>query len=127
MTVVLDSWAVLALLEGHSPAAGTVEALLSRERPVMSWINLGEVSYVIERRHGAVAAADTLRDVLAVVDAELPTTARVLAAASLKAGHPLSYADAFAAATAMAHSGEVWTGDSELLVSGAGWQWRDLR
>jgi predicted nucleic acid-binding protein len=45
----------------------------------------------------------------------------------LKANHHLSYADAFAAATAIAHDAELWTGDPELLLGGAPWQWRDLR
>jgi len=34
---------------------------------------------------------------------------------------------AFAAATAIAHDAELWTGDPELLVSDAPWRWRDLR
>jgi PIN domain nuclease of toxin-antitoxin system len=47
VTECLDSWAVLAWLEGEEPAASRVqEALVSR--PVMSWINVGEVAYVVE-------------------------------------------------------------------------------
>jgi len=50
MTVVLDSWAVLALLEAREPAATRVDQLLRTERPaerpVMSWINLGEVGFL---------------------------------------------------------------------------------
>jgi predicted nucleic acid-binding protein len=93
----------------------------------MSWINLGEVAYVVQRAAGADEAATTVRDLRRVVDAELPTAEVVLRAASIKAEHPLAYADAFAAATAMAHDAVLWTGDPELLVDDAPWRWRDLR
>jgi hypothetical protein len=39
----------------------------------------------------------------------------------------MAYADAFAAATAVAHDAVLWTGVPELLVTNATWQWRDLR
>jgi glutathione S-transferase len=35
--------------------------------------------------------------------------------------------DAFAAATAVARRAVLWTGNPELLVDAAAWQWRDLR
>ena len=127
MTVVLDSWAILRYLEGEGTAASTVAEQLAAERPVVSWINLGEVFYVVRRLHGGEAAGDAVRDLRTVLAAELPTVARVLAAALIKAEHPLAYADAFAAATAAAHDATLWTGDPELLVDGAPWSWRDLR
>jgi hypothetical protein len=37
------------------------------------------------------------------------------------------FADAFGAALAVAERATLWTGDPELLVAGAAWQWRDLR
>src|SRR5215212_6977414 len=52
LTVCLDSWAVLAWLDGDEPAARVVQRELGKERPVMSWLNLGEVAYQVERRHG---------------------------------------------------------------------------
>ena len=39
----------------------------------------------------------------------------------------MAYADAFAAATAIAHDATLWTGDPELLVADSAWLWRDLR
>jgi len=42
LTDCLDSWAILRWLEGEEPAAARVEASLEN-RPVMSWINPGEV------------------------------------------------------------------------------------
>lgn len=127
MTVVLDSWAVLRFLEDSDPAAGAVSELLDRQRPVMSWINLGEIHYILRRLHGEDAAAETLRDIRDVVDARLPDERLVIDAARIKADHPMAYADAFAAALAMACDATVWTGDPELLVHGAPWSWRDLR
>lgn len=127
MTVVLDSWAVLRYLEGTEPAAMLVAELLDGERPLMSWINLGEVHYVLRRRVGEDEAAETVRDLRQVIDVRLPDERLVLEAARLKADHPMAYADAFGAALAMAHQATLWTGDPELLVDGSPWRWRDLR
>jgi predicted nucleic acid-binding protein len=127
VSVVLDSWAVLRFLEGVEPAASAVNDLLEAERPLMSWINLGEVFYVIRRVHGEGAATVTVRDVREVVDCVLPDAEDVLRAGRIKSEHPLAYADAFAAAAAVAHGSELWTGDPELLVDASQWRWRDLR
>lgn len=126
MTVVLDSWAVLCLLQGEGDSADRVEAVLA-ERPVMSWINLGEVLYILLRRRGADEAAEAVRDLRAGLTVELPTEPIIRQAAALKAVHPMSYADAFAAATAIAHDAVLWTGDPELLVADAPWLSLDLR
>ena len=127
MTIVLDSWAVLRYLEDSNPAAATVSDLLDREKPVMSWINLGEVHYVLRRLHGEDAAAETVRDLRDVIDARLPDERLVLDAARIKADHPMAYADAFAAALTVATDATLWTGDPELLVDGSSWRWSDLR
>lgn len=127
MNVVLDSWAVLRLLEDHEPAASRVQAALADQRPIMSWINLGEVYYVIRRDRGEEEAQDVVRDLRPGLRLDLPSEARVLQAARLKADHPLAYADAFAAATAIAHDAILLTGDPELLVATAAWRCEDLR
>lgn len=127
MTVVLDSWAVLRYLEDTGDAAAQVADLLERGRPLMSWINLGEVHYVLRRLHGEDDAIETVRDLRTVVDARLPDERLVLDAARIKADRPLSYADAFAAALAVAQEAVLWTGDPELLVEGAPWEWKDLK
>lgn len=127
MTAVLDSWAVLRYLEDSGSAADDVAALLTLERPMISWINLGEVFYVIRRSSGEDAASATVRDLRDVVVAELPDEQRVLQAGRIKSDYSLAYADAFAAATAQAHDAELWTGDPELLVADSPWAWRDLR
>ena len=127
MTVVLDSWAILRYLEDAEPAASEVATLLDHERPLVSWINLGEVFYVVRRLHGDNAASEVVRDLRGVTLPELPGEARVIEAARIKSTNALAYADAFAAATAVAHDAVLWTGDPELLVEQAPWQWRDLR
>ena len=127
MTVVLDSWAVLRYLENTEPAATLVADLLDGERPLMSWINLGEVHYILRRAHGEDDATETVRDLRDVIDARLPDERLVLDAARLKADHPMAYADAFGAALAVAEDATLWTGDPELLVTGSRWHWRDLR
>lgn len=127
MTVVLDSWAVLRYLEGSEPAADVVGELLDGERPLMSWINLGEVHYILRRLHGEDAAMETIRDLRDVIDARLPDEGVVLQAARIKAGNPMSFADAFGAALAVTEDADLWTGDPELLRRDATWGWRDLR
>jgi predicted nucleic acid-binding protein len=128
VTVVLDSWAVLRLLEGTEPAASRVQAELERDaRPVMSWINLGEVFYVVRRLHGREAAESVVRDLRPQLDLDLPDAARVLEAAAIKADHALAYAVAFAAATALACQASLLTGDPELLLPSAPWAHEDLR
>ncbi len=127
MTVVLDSWAVLRFLEDTEPAASLVDGLLHAARPLMSWINLGEVHYVIRRTRGETVAGETTRDLREALDVRLPDERLVLHAAHLKADHPMAYADAFAAALAITESATLWTGDPELLIPSAPWMWRDLR
>ena len=127
MTVVLDSWAIIRYLDDDHPAADAVADVLESDRPIVSWINLGEVFYVVRRAAGEEAATTTLRDLRSVVTADLPTDGRIIDAARIKADHPMAYADAFAAATAIAHDAVLWTGDPELLIAHASWQWRDLR
>ena len=127
MTVVLDSWAVLRYLEDAHPAAEAVADLLEHEKPLISWINLGEVHYVLRRLQGEDAATETVRDLRDVIDARLPDERLVLDAARIKADHPMAYADAFAAALTVASDATLWTGDPELTVDNAAWHWRDLR
>jgi predicted nucleic acid-binding protein len=127
LTVVLDSWAVLRYLEDAEPVADAIGDLLSREKPLMSWVNLGEVHSVLWRLQGDDAATETVRDLRGVIDARLPDEGLVINAARIKADYPMAYTDAFAAALATSADAELWTGDPELLVDRAPWRWRDLR
>ena len=127
MTVCLDSWAVLAWLDGDEPAATAVQEAFEAGRPWMSWLNIGEVAYLLERRHGAGEAALVVGRLRAAVALDDVTPDRVLAAASIKAAHPIAFADCFAAATAAARDVVLLTGDPELLDRDVGCPTRDLR
>ncbi len=110
----LDSWAILAWLDGEEPALARVEALLP-SRPVVSWVNLVEVYYRVERDHGRAAADDTLASLRAELAPDLPGTARMVDAARLKARAPIALGDCFAIVTAAAHGLTLLTGDPEIL------------
>lgn len=127
MTICLDSWAVLAWLDGDEPAARIVQRELEKERPVMSWLNLGEVAYQVERRHGVEEATEVVRRLRSALLLDEVTPERVLAAARLKAAHPIAFADCLAAATAAARGATLLTGDPELLDRKLGCRTRDLR
>jgi predicted nucleic acid-binding protein len=127
VSVCLDSWAVLAWLDGDEPAARIVQEALETERPWMSWLNLGEVAYQLERRHGADEAALVVGRLRASVALDEVTPARILAAAQIKAVQPIAFADCFAAATALARGATLLTGNPELLDRDIGCGLRDLR
>ncbi len=93
---VLDSFALMALLEDESGASCVQELLeraARRERELfMSVLNLGEVLYTVESRHGLEAP----QQVLATVD---------------QAG--VGNADCFVGALAQHLGGTIVTGDSD--------------
>jgi predicted nucleic acid-binding protein len=122
----LDSWAVLRWLEGAEPAASRVEAILP-SRPVMSWLNVGEVFYITARAADERAARDVVGDLRAILALDQLSPDRVLEAASIKAAHPMAFGDAFAVATAVAHDAVLLTGDPEILDSHGEWTVEDLR
>ena len=126
MTDCLDSWAVLRWLGGDEPAAERVAAVLP-VRPLMSWINLGEVVCIVERRAGTRQAAQVVRALRRQLTLDLPSQTRVLEAARIKARHRVTYADAFAVATAIAHEAVLLTGDPEILDGDPNWSTIDLR
>lgn len=94
----------------------------------MSWINLGEVFYVVHRAAGLDRARAVINDLRHRLHLDLPTETRVLEAATIKARHALAYADAFAIATAVAHRASLLTGDPEIIDDGdPTWPVVDLR
>jgi uncharacterized protein len=119
--LVLDAWAILALLQKEEPAASRVLQLL-QESDVrkynlnISIINLGEVYYRIGRIKGRKEADDTLKSLYQLPVTVLPATDQiVLEAAALKMELAISYADAFAAAEAQRLKATLVTGDPELV------------
>lgn len=114
MSVCLDSWAVLAWLDGEEPALSRIEGLLG-DRPMVSWVNVVEVYYSVERDHGRVAADDTLGALRSALSLDLPGTARMIEVARLKARAPIALGDCFAVTTAAAHDLALLTGDPEIV------------
>jgi len=120
-TYVLDSFALLALLGGE-PGGDEVARLLREAQEgeahlLMTWVNLGEVAYIVERRWGE----RKLHQVLATLEATplevMPVgQGLTLMAAHIKAEHPLAYADAFAAALTEQADATLVTGDPEFRL-----------
>ena len=117
-TYVLDAFAFMAYFE-NEPDAERVEQILQevrdgKARAFISIINLGEVVYNTERKHGLNKAQDTLALIQEMPVEVLPADDQtVLAAAHIKANHPISYADAFVIVAAQKLDGIVMTGDPE--------------
>ncbi len=114
MVAVLDAWAVLALLQAE-PAGPRVRDAVADGGAVVSWISLGEVHYVMTRERSAADADSGLRQILPSVRAEAPDPEIIIAAARIKAGGGLSYADCFVIATAQRYGAPLLTGDPEII------------
>jgi uncharacterized protein with PIN domain len=114
VSVCLDSWAILAWLDGEEPALSRINGLIA-DRPLASWMNLVEVYYRVERDQGRGAADETLGDLRAALSLDLPGTARMIEVARLKARAPVALGDCFAMATAAAHGLVLLTGDPEIV------------
>jgi uncharacterized protein with PIN domain len=126
LTVCLDSWAVLAWLDGEQPAHERIEQLIGG-RPLMSWVNAVEVYYRIERDHGRQEADDVLRGLRRAFELDLPGTALMIETARLKASTPVALGDCFAIATACARNLTLLTGDPEILDRNVPCSVEDLR
>ena len=118
---VLDAYALMAFLRDE-PGGGRVHDLLAAAAKGdcvlrVTCVNWGEVLYQVERRWGeaqlnrVIAHLDALPIQWVPVDHTLAT-----AAAHVKAGARLSYADAFAVALAQATSATIVTGDPEFTA-----------
>lgn len=115
MKACLDSWAVLAWLDGDEPAAGIVAEVLKRERPAMSWMNLVEVQYRTARDHGREEADQVLAELRPQITEDLPGISAMRAVAGLKADNPIALADCFAIALAAEEGAVLLTGDPEII------------
>lgn len=111
----LDSWAVLALLDGEEPAAAAVARAIERERPAISWVNLVEVHYRTARDHGRQEADQVLAELRPRLSEDLPGISAMRAVANLKAVHPIALADCFAIALAAEKDAVLLTGDPEII------------
>jgi ribonuclease VapC len=119
----MDAWALIAWLLDQN-AASAVESLIQKAdtgklQLLMSWMNVGEVFYIISKRHGRERAADFLTRLPSLpIRLVLPDESGILAAAKVKASHAVSYCDAFAIALAQTSKASVITGDDEIRKGG---------
>jgi predicted nucleic acid-binding protein len=80
----------------------------------MNQINLGEVYYKSIRAVGIDRARDFLENFLRLpINIILPESELIWKACEIKAEHPISYADCFAAVTAIKFNAAILTGDPE--------------
>ncbi len=103
-TFVLDTSALLCLKE-NEPGASEVETILreqgKKETVFISFMSVMELAYILEQEQGETAAHRGILQLkqlpIHIVESDEPLG---LAAARIKAGHKLSVADAWIAATA---------------------------
>lgn len=119
---------MIAWLKSESPAADQVDALLASGRPVISWINVAEVRYHVERALGDRQATQVVNKLRTLLDCELPTERRIIESSRIKAAHPIALADCFAISTAADNDAILYTGDPEILaINDLPCEVRDLR
>ena len=119
---VLDSFALLAYFQAEpgGPIVRDLAEAANDEKTTltMSLINVGELYDIACRRRGAKQAEEMLNDLRRLpITFYAVTEGRIMAAARLKAAHPLSYADAFAIALAQELNAPIVTGDPEFQAA----------
>lgn len=115
---VLDSFALLAHLEGENRGEKVTEILKRAHSGkvilYLSVINLGEVYYITMKERGNEKAEEAIMLIgqlpIKIVDADKDLT---IEAAKLKAKYPVAYADCFASALAIKKNIRLITGDPE--------------
>ncbi|MFO7461392.1 MAG: type II toxin-antitoxin system VapC family toxin [Desulfatiglandales bacterium] len=116
--VVFDAHAILRWTQ-KEPGYQKVKSLLVACREgsasgYMNRINLGEVHYKTIRVLGLDGAKDFMENFVRLpITIILPDDALIWKASELKAQYAISFADCFAAATALIHNASVLTGDPE--------------
>ncbi len=126
MTVVLDSYALIALVQGEAGSITVRDAIEAGDARV-SWINLGEVYYVLARRVGGDLAHQIVLDAQQDCRVEPPDGKLVLDAARIKTRGRIAYADCFAVAMARREGLPLLTGDPEIVALGDEVEIVDLR
>lgn len=115
----LDSYAIIAYLKKEE-GSEQVRNLLHRARKgnvvlYLHEINLGEVQYMIQRERGEQESEKLIAWLKACPINLVGLEGNILSqAAKIKGAHPVSYADAFAVATAIRKNSPLLTGDPEM-------------
>ena len=116
--IVLDSWAIIAYLEGEQAAEKVADHIAdAHENKIplfMSVVNAGEVWYIIARETSVGDADRSITELrhlgIDFVDADWPLAHE---AGGFKSKHKMSFADCFAAALAKQKKALLLTGDRE--------------
>ena len=116
--IVLDSWAVIAYLEGEPAAEKVADHIAdAHENDIpmfISVVNAGEVWYIIARETSIADADRSITEMrhlgVMFVDVGWPLAHQ---AGSFKSKHKMSFADCFAAALAKEKKALLLTGDAE--------------
>ena len=120
---VLDACALLRVAQAEQGMDAVVERLRAAQRGecrlLLHQVNLGEVVYRIGKVHGW-AVAERKRGEIGLLPIEVVKFSDALFwdVVRLKAAYPISYADAFAAALAIAHGATLLTADPEFEALG---------
>ena len=120
---VVDSWAMVAWIHDE-PAAPAVEAFLQAADAgtvelCMSWINVAETFYILAKRISPTIAEEFINRLPSLpIRTVLPDEEGIMAAARVKAVHPVAFGDSFAIALAQAEQASVITGDGEIRRCG---------
>jgi ribonuclease VapC len=115
---VLDSFALIAFL-GKESGFEKIRALLHDAQAsnlplLMNEINIGEVYYISAKQRSLEKAEEFLHRLETLPIRRVSNSfADILEAARIKAQYPISYADAFAVATAQREQATIVTGDPE--------------
>jgi predicted nucleic acid-binding protein len=117
-SIVLDSWAVIAYLEGEPAAKRVADHITDAHEEniplFMSVINAGEVWYIIAREASVSDADRSITELrhlgIEFVDADWTAAHE---AGGFKSKYKMSFADCFAAALTKQKKALLLTGDSE--------------
>lgn len=122
---VLDSWILVGWMKEEPAAAERMEQLwrmaaAEQIRLALNVVNLGEVFYLTAKTR-SLEAAEWAAVQLESMPLEIrpASNSLVLQAARLKSCHSISYADAFAVATAIREQAPLVTGDPEIQALAA--------
>jgi predicted nucleic acid-binding protein len=125
---VLDSFTLLAYLNREAAVEKVRNLLAEAQRArkaeegiqsgpsiLMNEINVGETYYILSRTRGAEKADYFLETILPGLPISVVSNGfeDIIAAARIKAEHPLSFADCFAVMTAQHNKATIITGDPE--------------
>ena len=114
--LLFDSFALLRFFQKETGGAKVKDLLkeaIARQTPcLINAINLGEIIYITQRRLGEQKKLEVFIHIQRMGFTILPCPNDLI----FRAADPISYADAFALASAMEHSADLITGDPEFKM-----------